>query len=91
VYSFLIDKQENIWIGGYSTGLTMINEHTKTIINYQKELNNHNSLSNNFVQTLAQDSEGKIFIGTNGGGLNVFDPETKIFEHYTANGTRDQY
>jgi PAS domain S-box-containing protein len=85
VYSFLIDNQDNIWIGGYSTGLTMINEHSKTIINYQKEINNHNSLSNNFVQSLELSSDGKIFIGTNGGGLNIFDPLTKKFEHYTEN------
>jgi PAS domain S-box-containing protein len=87
VYSLIIDKQENIWIGGYSTGLSMINEHTKTITNYQKELNNDNSLNNNFISSLAQNSDGKIFIGTNGGGLNVFDPVTKKFEHYTANET----
>lgn len=87
VYSLLIDKQDNIWIGGYTTGLSMMNEHSKTIINYQKEPNNHNSLNNNFIQSLAQNSEGKILISTNGGGLNVFDPVKKIFEHYTANET----
>ncbi|MBN1414306.1 MAG: GAF domain-containing protein, partial [Bacteroidales bacterium] len=87
VYSLIIDKQENIWTGAYSTGLSMINQRTKTITNYQKEPGNNNSLSNNFVQSLAQNREGKIFIGTNGGGLNIFDPVTKLFEHYTATDT----
>ncbi len=83
-YSLLIDNQENIWIGGYSTGLTMINERSKTMVNYQKELNNDNSLNDNFVRTLAQTSDGKILIGTAIGGLDVFDPTTKKFQHYTA-------
>ncbi len=81
-YGLLIDKQENIWVGGYSTGLSMINQHSKTITHYQKEPGGDNSLSNNSVSRLAQTDDGKILIGTEG-GLNVFDPETKIFEHYT--------
>ena len=83
VHSFLIDKQENTWIGGYSTGLSMIDPHTKTVVNYQNELGNDNSLRNNHILTLAQNSDGRILIGTNG-GLDVFDPDTKIFEHYTS-------
>lgn len=86
VYGLLIDKQENIWFGGYSTGLSMINQHTKTITNYQKDPVNNNSLSNNYVPTLAQTGDGKILIGTNG-GLTVFDPVAKIFEHYKKNET----
>ncbi len=82
VYGFLIDKQENIWVGGYSTGLSMINQHSKTITNYQKEAGDDNSLSNNLVSRLAETDDGKILIGTES-GLNVFDPETKIFDHYT--------
>jgi len=86
VYSFLIDKQENIWIGGYSTGLSVINQHTKTVTIYQKEPGNENSLSSNYIPTLAQTSDGKILIGTDN-GLNVFDPVTKIFVHYTSTET----
>jgi len=86
VYGLLIDKQENIWVGGYSTGLSMINQHTKTITNYQNDPVNDNSLSNNYVPTLAQTGDGKILIGTEG-GLNVFDPVAKIFEHYKKNET----
>jgi signal transduction histidine kinase/ligand-binding sensor domain-containing protein len=83
VYSFLIDKQENIWIGGYSTGLTMIDQHSKTIINYQNEPGNSNSLSSNYIPTLEQTDDGKILIGTES-GFNVFDPYTKTFDRYTA-------
>ncbi len=82
VYGMLIDKQENIWFGGFSTGLSMISQHSKTITNYQKGPGDDNSLSNNSVSRIAQTEDGEILIGTEG-GLNVFDPETKIFGHYT--------
>ena len=85
-FSLLIDKQENIWVGGYSTGLSMINQHTKTITNYQKDPGNDNSLSNNYIHSMVQTGDGKILIGTDE-GLNVFDPVSKTFDHYTSNET----
>ncbi len=83
-YGLLIDQQENVWVGGASTGLSVINQHSKTTTNYQKEPGNDNSLSNNYISGCVQTEDGKILIGTEG-GLNVFDPETKIFDHYTKN------
>jgi ligand-binding sensor domain-containing protein/serine phosphatase RsbU (regulator of sigma subunit) len=41
-----------------------------------------NSLSNNFVYALKQGRNGMIWIGTNGGGLNSFNPVTGDFKHY---------
>jgi ligand-binding sensor domain-containing protein/signal transduction histidine kinase len=86
VYSLLIDKQENIWLGGFSTGLSMINQHTKTITNYQNDLGDDNSLSNNYIPSMVQTDDGKILIGTDD-GFEVFNPVTKIFDHYTSNET----
>ena len=31
---------------------------------------------------MVENKEGKIYIGTDGGGLNVFDPSTKDFKHF---------
>lgn len=87
VYSFLIDKQDNIWIGGYSSGLSMINQQTKKITNFRKELSTNLSFNNQYFPTLAQTDDGIILIGTED-GLSVFDPDKKqIIGHYTANGS----
>ena len=44
-----------------------------------------NSLSNNYIWSLAEDSLGNIWIGTDGGGLNKFDPVTNKFIRYYHN------
>jgi two-component system, sensor histidine kinase ChiS len=44
--------------------------------------NNPNSLIDNYVWTLFEDKNGKIWIGTWGSGLSQFDPITETFTHY---------
>jgi Predicted periplasmic ligand-binding sensor domain len=84
VNCLMVDNQNNIWVGHSSSGIEVINLRTKTITSYQNIVNNHNSLSDNNVFSMAQNKDGKIFIGTNGGGISVFDPSTKLFHQYTA-------
>ena len=83
VYSLMIDKQNNIWIGYVSSGIDVINEQNKTITSYQKNHDKY-SLSSNSIFTISENTDNKILIGTNGGGLNIFDPATKIFSHYST-------
>ena len=46
---------------------------------YKTDPENHNTLSDNFVQSISEDPEGKLWIGTFAGGLNRFDRETEQF------------
>ena len=50
---------------------------------YYYDKDNQETLSYNDINSIYQDQEGKIYIGTYGGGLNVFTPETESFEHYS--------
>ena len=84
IQCLFVDNQNNIWIGYYSSGIDVLNLQTKTITSYLNIINNHNSLSNNTIFSIAQNKEGKVLIGTNGGGMNVFDPNTKLFYQYSA-------
>ncbi|MBU2493756.1 MAG: hypothetical protein KJ571_14100 [Bacteroidetes bacterium] len=49
---------------------------------FKNELNDSNSLSFNHVFTLLEDSNGIIWVGTLGGGLNKFNTKTGIFKRY---------
>ncbi len=40
------------------------------------------SLSHNTVMVIIEDDQGKLWLGTEGGGLNHFDPSAKTFVHY---------
>ncbi len=80
VYSLMIDNKNNIWVGYVSKGLDVINVNNNTVTTYQKSQGT--SLSSNSIFSLAQNTDGKILIGTNGGGLNIFDPGTGLFSYY---------
>lgn len=41
-----------------------------------------NSLSKNVIVSLYEDKSGIIWVGTNGGGLNKYNPKQKKFRHY---------
>jgi ligand-binding sensor domain-containing protein len=46
--------------------------------------NNVNSLSENQVTAIVEDSQGIIWIGTHGGGLNRWDKKTNQFTHFRS-------
>jgi DNA-binding NtrC family response regulator/ligand-binding sensor domain-containing protein len=56
------------------------NLETEQFIHYEHNPNDPNSLSNNVVNSLYEDSHGILWIGTNG-GLNLFDRVKEEFIH----------
>lgn len=49
---------------------------------YRHEAGNPNSLSHNAVRAICEDENGVLWIGTNGGGLNLLTPERTRFIHF---------
>jgi signal transduction histidine kinase/ligand-binding sensor domain-containing protein len=52
---------------------------------YKHDKDDPHSLSNNMVRTMIFDDNGYLWIGTQGGGVNRFDPQTGHFTHYRHN------
>ncbi len=54
-------------------------------------INGHETerISHNVIHTLVQDKNGHLWIGTEGGGLNMLNQKTGLFTHYTALGDRN--
>ena len=84
ILCLMVDNQNKIWIGYQNKGIDVLNEQTKTISSYQNIPSDNHSLSNNSVISMVQDKNGKILIGTNGGGINEFDHKTNLFYRYTT-------
>ncbi|MCP4152701.1 MAG: hypothetical protein GY757_33510 [bacterium] len=55
---------------------------TSTFTHYRNIPHDPNSLSNNKVQAICEDSTGTLWVGTRGGGINKFLPETETFIRY---------
>ena len=62
----------NIWIGLWGPGLARLNTITGEYKIWYNDANDPNSLSYNDVWAIQKDKKGRIWIGTNGGGLNLF-------------------
>ena len=71
----------NLYVGT-TTGLSIINQKTNEITNIVK----NSSFDNDYIMCIYEDSEKRIWIGTDGGGVFVFK-DGQIIQKYTkANG-----
>ena len=76
------DSEGNIWIGTYGNGLMKLDPTSGSIIDFQYDANNANSISSNIINAIAHDKDGVLWIGTIGGGLNRLDPHTNLFTRF---------
>jgi len=78
------DKYSQLWVGTSENGLFCLkpsDRSTNTFIQYKREENDHTSISNNQITDLYTDTDGFLWISTNG-GLNRRDRETGVFEDF---------
>ena len=77
------DRNNNMWAGSIRNGLISIRE--VSMKTYKDVLpGNDRGLSNSTVLSLFQEYENRIWIGTDGGGINSFNPFTEKFAHYPS-------
>ena len=80
------DKNKNLWVGTYGSGLYKINLPTQHVTYYESTRNENddwsiNRLPNDWISYLLEDREGMIWIGTYK-GLAVLNPQTDNFINY---------
>lgn len=81
VYSIFRDRSGKLWIGTYN-GVDIFNEETGEFTHFKDITGNHKSLSSDWVWPIYQDNKGIIWFGTVNGGVNRFDPKSKIISYY---------
>lgn len=75
--SLYIDRQQNIWLGTYQSGINLFRKNTSRFDIVKQ--NNLNGLSNRSVLSVIEDEKQDLWIGTDGGGLNhIIQPNGKI-------------
>src|SRR5210317_1825502 len=79
VHSILQDSQGFLWFGT-EDGLNRYDGYDFVV--YKNSQKDSGSLSNNYIWALEQDQTGNIWIGTDGGGLNKYNPITKNFSRF---------
>ena len=77
-----LDSKQNIWVGTLDDGALKITD--KQLIQFTNN-GSKNGLSQNVVKSLAEDKAGNIWIGTDGGGVNIIRSDKETILHIGYN------
>jgi len=83
IWTTYVDSKGNLWV---CTDFGLSVKYKGSEI-FERFFYNENasSLSRNIIYSICEDSSGKIWIGTNGGGINIYHPDKKTFEKLDLN------
>lgn len=84
VFRLQEDKKGNIWAATPNSGIWKITPQNKKFIAKQYSLNSENAESTG-AMTLYIDSDDIIWAGTNGKGLNIYNPQKDCFQNALPN------
>ena len=75
------DYNDNLWLGSVRGGAISVKE--SYIRTYQDViLNQTTGLTERAITSLYEEEDGRLWVGTDGGGINLYHPETDKFTHY---------
>lgn len=76
-------KDENkIWIASYGGGLSLFDTDKKNIINFNYKEKDTTTISSNNLFSLLKDTNGYLWIGTSGSGVNRLNLKTNTIERF---------
>jgi signal transduction histidine kinase/ligand-binding sensor domain-containing protein/CheY-like chemotaxis protein len=81
----MIDNKNNLWLASMNQGIFIIDLKTGQLGHQSHSPKNNNTLSTSFVRTVYPGANGIIYIGTDGGGLQIFNEHSVKFKNYQSN------
>lgn len=88
ILSLEMSRDNRLWIGTYVNGLFALDVRTGKYEQFTKAEKGKGLINNN-VFCLKEDSKGNIWIGTNGDGISVYNPKTKVFKAIHKNSSSE--
>jgi len=83
ILSVFNDKRGETWIGTRG-GLNLLAKSKQVFHHFGALPGDNNYLNSSIIYAFWIDNDGKIWIGTEDGGVNIFDPKTGKYEYLTA-------
>jgi len=81
IISLYTDRHGVLWIGTVEGGLNRFDPEKRQFINYRHDPKHPESLGSDVVISMHEDSEGYLWVGTDG-GVDRFDRARSQFHHY---------
>jgi signal transduction histidine kinase/ligand-binding sensor domain-containing protein/DNA-binding response OmpR family regulator len=81
VNSIHIEKDGLYWVGTYRNGIIKYDTNLNLFNLVQNDPFNKNGLPAPIVTAFAEGANGKVYVGTDIGGVSLFDPGNKTFQH----------
>jgi len=83
VQDLLLDRSDRLWVTMWNGGLHRFDPRTGRWASYWHDPRDSTSLSNNELGALCLDDRGRIWVGTDQSGLQMYRPETDDFLRLT--------
>jgi len=80
--NLMLDKDGDVWIGTWGAGASVLDLENNQLVSFQHDANAIDSLSDNRIQTLFQDSDDVIWLGSYANGINKYIADTDKFIHF---------
>jgi len=79
VYCLLVDSKQRLWAGTVNSGLFRIDNPSGVVKGWNFiDTRDNSGLHDHYVTELYEGSDGKVYVGTNNGGLHVVGPDQEI-------------
>ncbi|WP_100609925.1 hybrid sensor histidine kinase/response regulator transcription factor [Confluentibacter lentus] len=72
------DSNYRLWVGT-AQGISLYDREKDNFINVDSIASNKNHLNNSYITTLSFDKQDNVWIGTLGGGVNIYNQKTSTF------------
>ena len=85
------DHEGHLLVGANGGGLFRLDKEKETFFeNYLFDPINENSISDDFIGFLMVDESGIVWLGTENGGISIYDPNRRKFKLYKRRGNTEQ-
>lgn len=82
ILAMRMNRRRQLYIGTFSDGLFLLDPRTEKYEQLLQGSGMHD-LNSNDIFCITEDSKGNMWIGTNGGGINVLDNRNRVVVRYT--------
>lgn len=80
ISALYVDDNKRLWMAVFGRGVTCYDEKLPGYTLYKHHMGNENSLNDDLVNAVLEDSEGDLWFATNN-GLSIYNPVQNTWEH----------